>query len=218
MNGLMIAFQAELILRLILASLCGFMIGYERKHRYKAAGVKTHMIVALASTLMMIVTKYGFNDVNDYDAARVAAQVVSGISFLGAGIIIKKNQNVEGLTTAALIWGMAGIGLALGAGLYMIGLAATALYLGMSYMVRWMESRQKLHHASYRLTLKTMDLLPQLIATTEQKSLISHSVEKNIEGRYVVSVMLRFQDARAKEEWEESILKDDYYLSFEPLS
>ncbi len=94
------------------------------------------MIVALASALMMIISKYGFSDVGDYDAARVAAQVVSGVSFLGAGIIIKKNQSVEGLTTAALIWGMAGIGLALGAGMYSVGMAATGLYLGMSYMVR----------------------------------------------------------------------------------
>ncbi len=81
-----------------------------------------------------------------------------------------------------------------------------------------MESKQKLSHASYRLTLKTMEPLQSLISTTEQKSLISYSAEKSMDGCYVITIMLRFVDAASQATWEESILKGEDYLSFEPLS
>ena len=123
------SFQLELLLRIFLAALCGLCIGYERMNHYKAAGVKTHMIVGLSSALIMIVSKYGFPDVPEYDAARVAAQVVSGVGFIGAGIIFRKNMSIQGLTTAAGIWATAGTGLALGSGMYFIGMVGTALYI-----------------------------------------------------------------------------------------
>ena len=105
------------ILNILLAVLLGFAIGYERKLRYKEAGIRTHTIVCAGSALIMVVSKYGFADIMGYDASRVAAQIVSGIGFLGAGIIIYRKHEIHGLTTAAGVWATAGVGMAAGAGL-----------------------------------------------------------------------------------------------------
>lgn len=115
-------FHLELMLRIILSCLTGYIIGYERKSRDKSAGMRTHAIVGLGAALMMIVSKYGFMDMPDHDASRVASQIVSGVGFLGAGIIFVKNNIVSGLTTAAGIWATAGVGMAIGAGSYFIGI------------------------------------------------------------------------------------------------
>lgn len=127
------AMQAAYILRMIAACVCGVFIGLERKNRAKEAGVRTHCIVACASALMMIVSKYGFFDIvpdgASYDGSRVAAQIVSGIGFLGAGMIFVHKNTITGLTTAAGVWATAGIGMAFGAGMYMVGIAATVIIL-----------------------------------------------------------------------------------------
>lgn len=120
--------QLELIVRLLLASVCGYIIGHERNNRKKEAGIRTHIIVAIASCLMMEISKYGFADSGDFDGARLAAQVVSGIGFLGAGMIFVHKNSVKGLTTAAGIWATSGIGMAIGAGMYIIGVV-TALII-----------------------------------------------------------------------------------------
>lgn len=119
--------QLEYMLRIVIAAVLGLVIGSERKNRNKSAGVRTHTIVALGSALIMVVSKYGFGDVPSYDAARVAAQVVSGVGFLGAGVIFVRNNLVNGLTTAAGIWATAGVGLAMGAGMYTVGICSTVL-------------------------------------------------------------------------------------------
>ena len=116
--------DAELFLRVIVASILGYMIGYERKNRDKSAGMRTHAIVALGAALMMVVSKYGFYDVEEVDSSRVAAQIVSGVGFLGAGVIFVRNNTVSGLTTAAGLWTTAGVGMAIGAGSYFIGISA----------------------------------------------------------------------------------------------
>lgn len=124
----------EFILRLLLSGLLGAAIGVERKVHYKQAGVRTHFVVAVGSALMMIVSKYAFMDViNNHtivvDPSRIAAQVVSGIGFLGAGVIIFQRNAIRGLTTAAGVWATAGIGLAVGGGQYLLGIACAALVL-----------------------------------------------------------------------------------------
>ena len=113
----------ELILRLALAAFLGGLIGAEREYRAKVAGVRTHLLVALGAALMMIVSRYGFD--GHGDPSRVAAQIVSGIGFLGAGAIIVQKHAIHGLTTAAGIWVAAGIGMAVAAGLYTVALATT---------------------------------------------------------------------------------------------
>ena len=119
--------ELELLLRMVLACFMGYVIGYERMNREKSAGMRTHAIVCLGAALIMIVSKYGFEDIPDFDASRVAAQIVSGVGFLGAGIIFVKNNTVSGLTTAAGIWTTAGVGMAIGAGAYFIGISAGIL-------------------------------------------------------------------------------------------
>ena len=118
--------QSELFVRIILAAFCGALIGYERMHRGKGAGIRTHLVVAAASALMMIISKYGFSDISkivvgnvaEYrlDPSRLAAQIVSGVGFLGAGMIYLHGRTPQGLTTAAGIWATSGIGMAMGAG------------------------------------------------------------------------------------------------------
>lgn len=123
------------ILRLCVAGLCSTVIGLDREYRVKDAGFRTHFLVALGSALMMIVSQYGFegfladHDGTRFDPGRIAAQVVSGIGFIGAGTIIIHRQLVRGLTTAASLWATAGIGLAAGAEMYVVAGAATLLTL-----------------------------------------------------------------------------------------
>ncbi len=120
------------ILRLVIASVCGVVIGFERTNRAKEAGLRTHCIVACASCLMMLVSIYGFMNIpniTNRDPARIAAQIVSGIGFLGAGMVFVKHQMISGLTTAAGIWATAGIGMAIGCGMYVVGISGTLLIL-----------------------------------------------------------------------------------------
>lgn len=115
-----------LIFRLVAAGLMGGLIGLEREFRAKEAGVRTHFIVALGSALFMIISEFAFEG-KQHDAARVAAQVVSGIGFIGAGVIIFQRNVVRGITTAAGLWVAAAIGLACGDGMYPVAIAATLL-------------------------------------------------------------------------------------------
>ena len=129
--------EYEFILRIFVAALLGGLIGLEREYRAKEAGFRTHFLVALGSALFMVVSAYGFCDVqmdgmtSRWDVSRVASQVVSGIGFIGAGtIIFRKQENmVSGLTTAAGLWVTAAIGLACGGGMYILSIASTLMVL-----------------------------------------------------------------------------------------
>ena len=125
-------FADSYVIRMFVACFCGAIIGLERSRRQKDAGIRTHMIVALGSALIMIVSKYGFMDIMHIegiraDASRIASNVVTGVGFLGAGVIFVRDVSIKGLTTAAGIWATAGVGLAIGAGMYPLGIAATLL-------------------------------------------------------------------------------------------
>lgn len=128
-------------LRLLLACICGGAIGIERQQRIKVAGTRTHMVVALAAALMMIVSKYGFLDVMElsgvsWDVSRVAAGIITGIGILGGGIIfIGRQGNVSGITTAVGIWATLGIGMALGAGMYTMGIGTTVIMLFIQWVL-----------------------------------------------------------------------------------
>lgn len=124
----------EFALRIVISGVLGVVIGLERSHRLKEAGIRTHSIIAIASALLMILSKYAFLDVVDLgmvggkgvDPSRIASQVVSGISFLGAGVIFKHGKaTIKGLTTAAGMWATAAVGMAIGAGLYAVGCFVT---------------------------------------------------------------------------------------------
>ena len=141
----------DFVWRLVLAALFGTIIGLDREYREKEAGFRTHFLVSLGSALMMIVSQYGFSEILTHDGvsldpSRIAAQVVSGIGFIGAGTIIFNHQIVRGLTTAASLWATAGIGLNAGAGMSWLALAATILTLvaleGLSLVFRSLGSRR----------------------------------------------------------------------------
>ena len=138
---------AESLIRLVAAIFCGALIGLEREKRSKNAGIRTHVIVALASALMTIVSKYGFFDVLAHesislDPSRITAGVVSAIGFLGAGVIILRGDSAAlGLTTAAGLWATVGVGIAIGAGMYSVGFAATVMMLLIQFIlhIRWLK-------------------------------------------------------------------------------
>jgi putative Mg2+ transporter-C (MgtC) family protein len=119
--------DVELSIRLVLAALCGAGVGLQREHANKAAGLRTHILVALGSALFTIASVYGFGD--RADPSRVAAQVVVGIGFIGAGAVLHSQMSVTGLTTAASIWVTAAIGMAAGAGMYYMTLVTTVIVL-----------------------------------------------------------------------------------------
>lgn len=154
-----IFFQGEFALRILFAGLLGAAIGFERKNRNKLAGVRTHAIVALGAALIMVVSKYGFYDVDKFDASRVASQIVSGVGFLGAGIIFVRNNNsVSGLTTAAGIWATAGMGMSMGAGQYFISTISTAMIIIMQivfHKVRFLADEA--FQDNFRIVMKRTD-------------------------------------------------------------
>ncbi len=125
----------EFFIRILLSAVLGALVGLERTKRQKEAGIRTHCIIACAAAVFMILSKYAFVDPADVlgtrgaDGARIAAQVVSGISFLGAGVIFKNGNSIRGLTTAAGIWATSAIGMAIGAGMYWVGLITTVIMM-----------------------------------------------------------------------------------------
>lgn len=135
-------------LRILGAVICGAAIGYERENQLKMAGIRTHSLVALASSLMMLISKYGFYDVLgeniDLDPSRIAAGIVTAIGFIGVGVIFNHKMNVSGITTAAGLWATVGVGMALGSGMYVVGIFATVLVLFLQFIFhrnfKWLKS------------------------------------------------------------------------------
>lgn len=158
--GVPVLSVTDTILRLGLATLLGALVGLERERLERAAGIRTHAIVALASALMMLVSIYGFSDALgpdqrvQLDVSRVAAQVVSGIGFLGAGVIIFRKSVVRGLTTAASVWAVAGLGLACGGGLFVAAGVTTVLLLLLQMVLRPLEQRYFAHHREHLLEFR----------------------------------------------------------------
>lgn len=147
-SGTGLVIQMEYVLRIVLAAFFGMIIGHERKNRNKSAGIRTHAIVALGAALMMVVSKYGFADVAKVDASRIASQVVSGVGFLGAGVIFVRNNLVSGLTTSAGIWATAGMGLAMGAGMYVVAICSTILMVLTQALTHKISFSEMLHQAA----------------------------------------------------------------------
>lgn len=147
------------ILRIGIALLCGAILGLERERLERAAGLRTHALVAVSSSLVMIVSAYGFADVLSVsqvtlDPSRVAAQVVSGIGFLGAGVIIFRKNTISGLTTAASVWSAAAVGLACGGGLFRAAAIVTAAIIVIQIALRFVEHRFFAHHNPSTLSVR----------------------------------------------------------------
>lgn len=136
--------EAQIIIRLVLSVFLGGLIGFERQIHRRTAGFRTHILVSLGSCLIMLTSLYVFDIYSskvDLDPTRIAAGVITGIGFLGAGAIIRDSQGIIGLTTAASLWVVAGIGLAIGCGFYSAGLFTTALALISLFFLRRVEEK-----------------------------------------------------------------------------
>ena len=148
----------EIVIRLFLSALLGSIVGLERERLDWAAGLRTHMLVSVGATVFMLVSAFGFSDVLGHsnvvlDPSRVAAQVVSGIGFLGAGTIIFRREIIRGLTTAASLWTVAAIGLSVGGGLYVAATCATGVVLIILVGVKPIEKRLFTDRRSQNITL-----------------------------------------------------------------
>jgi putative Mg2+ transporter-C (MgtC) family protein len=115
----------EMVIRIVIAAFLGAVIGYERARAKKAAGIRTHLLISMGAALFTVISIWGF--AGNADPSRIAAGVVAGVGFLGAGAILRHERGVEGLTTAAAIWAVAAVGVAIGAGLYVVGAVTAAI-------------------------------------------------------------------------------------------
>ena len=183
----------EFILRLFTAGILGAIIGLDREYRAKEAGFRTHFLVSLGSALIMIVSQYGFMQIAkehhiDFDPSRVAAQVVSGIGFIGAGTIIIQKQFVRGLTTAAGLWATSGIGLAIGSGMYWLGISATIFTLLGLELLNIIFKKVGFHSAMIQFSTGTPDNLSKITDMVLQKNyrIISYEAKQEWRENHVV--------------------------------
>lgn len=177
----------EYMLRIVVAAVLGLAIGSERRNRNKSAGPRTHSILAVGAALIIIVSKYGFDDVSTYDAARIAAQVVSGIGFLCAGVIFVRRNLVSGLTTAAGLWTTGGVGLAAGAGMYVLAISTTVLVILIQFIM---------HKVTYLADEATEGFLR---LTLKKKAGIMQSIEKFLEDEHVSVVATNINKTKGNE-------------------
>lgn len=194
----------DFVLRIFVAGLMGALIGLEREYRAKEAGYRTHFLVSMGSALLMIVSQYGFDALLGengigLDPSRIAAQVVTGIGFIGAGTIITNKQIVRGLTTAAGVWVTAGIGLTIGAGMYILGVCATLLVLAGLELLSFLFKSVGHHSAYIELTVdsdETLEKLPRLFIDNGY-TVVSYKVDDSSgsgKTKYKVSILLRLSD------------------------
>jgi putative Mg2+ transporter-C (MgtC) family protein len=162
--------NTEMVIRLLVAAALGSLIGFERERLLWAAGIRTHMLVCVGSCLIMIVSQYGFANILTeknvvLDPSRIAAQVVSGIGFLGAGAILARGEIVKGLTTAASIWTVAAVGLAVGGGLYLAASTSTVIILIILAGIKPIEEAYRSRNQSCQLKIEVDSgtLTPELL-------------------------------------------------------
>ncbi len=216
------------ILRLLAAVICGAFIGAERERRQKNAGIRTHIIVAMASALMMIVSKYGFFDVIQVDgvsvdASRIAASVVSAIGFLGAGVIFVRSESAMGLTTAAGLWATVGVGMTFGAGMYALGIIATALMLLVQVILH--SKRFPLSSGHMLGSLKVNLTKNGLTITSIRERLMadgilfkSFKVKRTSSGDKIFSALIYFSDGTKYAEILETLENADFVEELSILS
>ena len=206
--------EGRMLLDVLLSALLGFLIGYERKLRLKEAGIRTHTIVCVGSALMMVVSKYAFG--SEADSARIAAQIVSGVGFLGAGIIVYKQHEVRGLTTAAGVWATAGVGMACGGRLYVVAVGATAIMIAVQCILhlKWGIFRSKKTYSVKIEFLQTSDenlQIKKLFGTDR----FNHLVITRVNGEVVYSATLNTEIEFSSTKLNEIILHHSFIRSIE---
>ena len=232
-----IPFWLNLILRVVIAGFCGFIIGFERKTRSKEAGIRTHTILAIGAALFMIVSKYSFSDLvrvvyeggqptyqyymgmSTTDASRVVAQAVTGIGFLGGGVIVYTKGSLHGLTTAAGIWATAGVGMMVGSGvgtLMVLGVVTSILIVCVHLVFRLpiRAFRTKSYH-TVRIRFEVCDgALDKIKAMFVTRKISNMRIEKK-DGILVGQVAIRTADDIKDKNWMSTIESADFIRSIE---
>lgn len=207
-------FELRLLLDLLLSVLLGFIIGFERKLRFKEAGIRTHTIVCTGAALIMIVSKYAFG--SEADSARVAAQIVSGVGFLGAGIIVYKQHEVRGLTTAAGVWATAGVGMACGGRMYILAVGATFIMVTAQCILHlnWRIFRSKRYYSVKIEFIQTKDQNKRIkeIFGTDR---FNHLVIKREEGVLMYSATLNTDKEFSSTKLNEIMAENAFICSIE---
>ena len=198
-----VGLQLDLGFRLVLSAVFGAAIGVEREISGHTAGMRTHLLVSLGSALFTVLSIYGFGpgtQAMPIDPTRIAAQIVSGIGFLGAGAILKEGLSIRGLTTAASMWATAAVGLAAGAGHYVLATVATVIVIfslwplsRVSDRIRGLEKRL----LTVRMTLTGLEPLVAVFAeiTARQVEIIGVSTDRTASGQFEVQLDLRVRSA-----------------------
>lgn len=199
------------------AMLLGAMIGLERKLRYKEAGLRTHALVSGGACLLMIISKHGFS--GSFDGARVAAQIVTGIGFLGAGMIMYKKHSIQGLTTAAGIWVTAGIGMCVGGELYYLSIGATLIIVIFQYVmhlnIRFLKSKE-----FYTYKIKFVSKTDEQAKIKELFGVKSyHQITfQNEQQKLMCSCQIRSDKVKSDAELKEMMDKNNFIISIEKIS
>lgn len=196
----LVQFYLDTTLRLVIACLLGGVIGFERENTRRPAGLRTHILVCVGACLVMIISEY-FRDFRGYvntDPTRLGAQVISGIGFLGAGTIIREGLEVKGLTTAAGIWAVACVGLAVGGGFYLGAIITTILISGTLVLFKRIEEhiikRKKRYSVIYIRTTDCENNIPKINKILLHKGIIIKSVdfiEKDVTNCGLVRFVLK---------------------------
>jgi putative Mg2+ transporter-C (MgtC) family protein len=211
-----VAHELDVAARLLVAALLGAAIGLERELHDHPAGMRTHLLVALGSALFTVISIFGFVGALDarqstpVDPSRVAAQVVTGIGFLGAGAILKFGTTVRGLTTAASLWTAAAIGMAAGAADYVLAAVGTAIVVFSLWPLNWVEDRihgPAAEIANMRLELRRLDAIGRIsdAARTHRLDLVSIDTQRLAKGRYEVALQLRVRSATSLESFVQAL-------------
>jgi putative Mg2+ transporter-C (MgtC) family protein len=188
------------------------LIGLEREWRQKSAGLRTHTLVGVGAALIVVISKYGFSDVLGTDVildpSRVAAQIVSGLGFIGGGLIFVRRDAVRGLTTAAIVWVTAAIGMACGAGLAILALFVTAMHFVVVFGYRWLAAALPAsRYVGYGLRVIYEDgrgVLREILARTSQQGfeiaqVTTHQLERPVDGSPAVAVELEVRGQPSSE-------------------
>lgn len=221
--------EIESIIRILIAAICGSFIGVERKVRLKEAGTRTHLVVAFGSALFMIVSKYGFEDmilrsvelggeIIKFDPTRIASTIVTGIGFLGAGTIFVRRNVINGLTTAAGLWSTAAVGMAIGAGQYVVGISATILLA----LFQWVLHTSKLFNRSANTIMifklapceKPFDRLEKILNGYGIK-VKSVNFEKNSNNECKIECTVKMPSKLSHIELSDELCANDFILGVE---
>ena len=204
--------QLYAMLDILLSIGLGFIIGLERKIRSKEAGIRTHTIVCVGAALMTVISK----NIGTGDPGRIAAQIVSGVGFLGAGMIVYKQHEVHGLTTAAGVWATAGVGMACGCGLYIIAAGATVLMIAVQMLLH-LPFGIFHHKRSYSVKIEFMQTGEENIKIKEifGTDRFNHLIIKREDGQVVYSATLNTEEEFSSTRLNEIMEQNPFICSIE---